>query len=113
MQSAKDLKERAYRVAGDRSSIMHSMLETAKHEKQRLKERAQRGFEAAAAAAAAATTGTSKVEERKGSSETSSRFQYRPRSRHAVRTPEREVPGSHGMPSESEDAAGSDENHVE
>lgn len=99
MQSA---KERAYRVAGDRSSIMHSM-----------KARAQRGFDFASAAAAAATTGTSKVDERKGSSETSSRFQYRPRSRHAVRTPARKVPGGHGIPSENEAAAGSDENHVE
>jgi len=105
MQSA---KERAYRVAGDRSSIMHSMVETAKHERQRLKARAQRGFEAAAAAAAAATTGTSKVDECKGSSETSSRFSYRPRSRHAVRTPARKVP--EGL---SEAATGSDENHVE
>eukprot|EP00930_Biecheleria_cincta_P035430 TRINITY_DN2436_c0_g2_i2.p1 TRINITY_DN2436_c0_g2~~TRINITY_DN2436_c0_g2_i2.p1 ORF type:complete len:388 (+),score=87.40 TRINITY_DN2436_c0_g2_i2:96-1259(+) len=108
----KSAKERAYRVAGDRSALMQSMVETARHETQRLKAKAQSVAEAAAAAAAAAS-GTSKVDECKGSSESSRRFPYRPRSRHAVRTPSRKVPGGDAMPSESDAATGSDETKVE
>lgn len=125
MQSAKD---KTALVAGERSSIMQCVMETARIpriETQRtfmflslVKAKAQSVTEAAAAAAASATAGTAKGDGHRGSSATSRRFAHRPQSQQALRMSIRKPARSQGIsrkavPSKDEAAIGNDESHVE
>eukprot|EP00930_Biecheleria_cincta_P035428 TRINITY_DN2436_c0_g1_i1.p1 TRINITY_DN2436_c0_g1~~TRINITY_DN2436_c0_g1_i1.p1 ORF type:complete len:419 (+),score=92.01 TRINITY_DN2436_c0_g1_i1:156-1412(+) len=125
MQTA---KAKAIRVAGERSSIMQSMMETAKNETQRtsmllglVKAKAQNMAEAAAAAAASATTGTAKDNASRGSSVTSKRSACRPQSRRSLRMSARKLARVQRMskvdgqttPSKIDSETKADESHIE